>query len=135
VAEGRGQPRLDGAIALDPLAMRMLLEASGPVAVPGYGQIDAAEAVDRLTRDAERRWLDRDERRRYHEAVLASLVARFLSGHDLVATGRVLGAAGAGGNVQAYSTDPELQRMLASTSSTAPAGLGGDRPTALDLHG
>jgi hypothetical protein len=134
-AEGRGQPRRDGAIALDPLAMRMLLEATGPVAVPGYGQIDAAEAVDRLTRDAERRWPDRDERRRYHEAVLASLVARFLSGHDLVATGRVLGAAGAGGNVQAYSTDPELQRMLASTSSTAPAGLGGDRPTALDLHG
>ena len=63
-AEGRGQPGLDGVIALDPLAMRMLLEATGPVAVPGYGQIDAAEAVDRLTRDAERRWPDRDERRR-----------------------------------------------------------------------
>ena len=45
--------------------------------------------------------------------MLASLVARLLSGHDLVATGRVLGAAGAGRNVQAYSTDPELQRMLA----------------------
>jgi Protein of unknown function (DUF4012) len=112
-AGGRGQPRLDGVIALDPLAMRMLLEATGPVAVPGYGQIDAAGAVDRLTRDAERRWPDRDERRRYHEAVLASLVARFLGGHDLVATGRVLGAAGAERNVQAYSTDPELQRMLA----------------------
>jgi hypothetical protein len=40
-------------------------------------------------------------------------VARFLSGNDLVATGRVLGTAGAGRNVQAYSTDPGLQRMLA----------------------
>ena len=55
-AEGRGRPRLDGVIALDPLAMRMLLEATGPVAVPGYGRVDAADAVDRLTRDAERRW-------------------------------------------------------------------------------
>ena len=45
--------------------------------------------------------------------MLASLVARFLSGHDLIATGRVLGAAGAGRNMQAYSTDPGLQRMLA----------------------
>jgi hypothetical protein len=40
-------------------------------------------------------------------------VARFLSGNDLVATGRVLGAAGAGRNVQVYAADPGLQRMLA----------------------
>jgi Protein of unknown function (DUF4012) len=112
-AEGRGHPRLDGVIALDPMAMRMLLEATGPVAVPGYGRIGAADAVGRLTADAERRWPARDDRRRYHEAVLASLVGRLLSGHDLVTTGRVLGAAGAGRNLQAYSTDPGLQRMLA----------------------
>jgi Protein of unknown function (DUF4012) len=104
-AEGLGRGRLDGVIALDPVAMRMLLEATGPVAVPGYGRIDAAGAEAQLTRDADRR---------YHEAVLATLVARFLTGNDLVATGRVLGAAGAGRNVQIYAADPGLQRMLAS---------------------
>jgi uncharacterized protein DUF4012 len=104
-AEARGRGRLDGVIALDPLAMRMLLETTGPVAVRGYGRIDAGGAVAQLTRDAGRR---------YHQAVLATLVARFLSGNDLVATGRVLGAAGAGGNVQVYAADPALQRMLAS---------------------
>jgi hypothetical protein len=41
-------------------------------------------------------------------------VGRFLSGHDVVATGRVLGAAGAGHNVRAYAADPGLQRLLAS---------------------
>jgi len=112
-AEANGRPRPDGVIVLDPLAMRSLLAATGPVAVPGYGRIDAAGAVGRLTRDADLRWPDRDERHRYHQAVLATLVARFLSGNDLVATGRVLGAAGAGRNVQAYATDPALQRMLA----------------------
>jgi hypothetical protein len=111
--QARGRPRPDGVIALDPLAMRMLLEATGPVAVPGYGRIDAAGAVAKLTRDADLRWPDQDERRRYHQAVLATLVARFLSGNDLVATGRVLGAAGAGRNVQVYAADPGLQRMLA----------------------
>jgi Protein of unknown function (DUF4012) len=104
-AEGLGRGRLDGVIALDPVAMRMLLEATGPVAVPGYGRIDAAGAEAQLSRDADRR---------YHEAVLATLVARFLTGNDLVATGRVLGAAGAGRNVQVYAADPGLQRMLAS---------------------
>ena len=112
-AQAQGRPRPDGVIVLDPLAMQRLLEATGPVAVPGYGRIDAAGAVGRLTLDADLRWPDRDERHRYHQAVLATLVARFLSGNDLVATGRVLGAAGAGRNVQAYATDPALQRMLA----------------------
>ena len=112
-AQAQGRPRPDGVIALDPLAMQRLLEATGPVAVPGYGRIDAAGAVGQLTRDADLRWPDRDERHRYHQAALATLVARFLSGNDLVATGRVLGAAGAGRNVQAYATDPALQRMLA----------------------
>jgi hypothetical protein len=111
--QARGRPRPDGVIALDPLAMQRLLEATGPVAVPGYGRIDAAGAVSQLTHDADLRWPNREERRRYHQAVLATLVARFLSGNDLVATGRVLGAAGAGRNVQAYAADPGLQRMLA----------------------
>jgi hypothetical protein len=111
--QARGRPRPDGVIVLDPLAMRKLLEATGPVAVPGYGRIDAADAVAKLTRDADLRWPDRDERSRYHQAVLATLVARFLSGNDLVATGRVLGAAGPGRNVQVYAADPGLQRMLA----------------------
>ncbi len=112
-AEALGLPRADGVIALDPVAMRRLLEATGPVAVPGYGRVEAADAVPRLTRDADLRWPSLDERHRFHQAVLATLVARFLSGNDLVATGRVLGAAGAGRNVQAYAADPTLQRMLA----------------------
>ena len=83
----------------------MLLEATGPVAVPGYGQVDAADAAASLTGTPDPR---------YRQAVLATLVARFLSGHDVVATGRVLGAAGAGHHVRAYAADPGLQRLLAS---------------------
>jgi hypothetical protein len=84
--------------------MRMLLEATGPVAVPGYGRL-GAEAVATLTRHPDPR---------YRQAALATLVARFLSGHDVVATGRVLGAAGARHDVRAYAADPGLQRLLAS---------------------
>jgi hypothetical protein len=104
-AAGAGdRPRPDAVIALDPRAMRMLLAATGPVAVPGYGQLDAAGAVATL----------RNGGSRYRQAVLATLVARFLSGHDVVASGRVLGAAGAGHNVRAYAADPGLQPLLAS---------------------
>ena len=102
-AAAGGRPRPDAVIVMDPQAMRLLLEATGPVAVPGYGRIDATGAVASLTRSADPR---------YHQAVLATLVARFLSGHDVVATGRALGAAGTGHNVRAYAADPGLQRLL-----------------------
>ena len=79
----------------------------------------------KLTRDADLRWPDQDERRRYHQAVLATLVARFLSGNDLVATGRVLGAAGAGRNVQVYAADPQvlLDPPVLRVEVTAPPGM------------
>jgi hypothetical protein len=101
-------------VALDPLAVRALLEATGPVAVPGYGRLDAAGAVRQLTRDAQARWPDPAQRRRFHQAALGAVVGRFLAGRDLVAVGRVLGAAGAGGHLRAYAADPGLERLLAS---------------------
>jgi len=111
--QATGRPRPDGVVAIDPLAVQALLEATGPVEVPGYGRLDAAASVRRITRDAEVRWPDPVERRRHHQALLDVLVARFLSGRDLIATGRVIGTAGAGRNLQAYTVDADLQRVLA----------------------
>jgi hypothetical protein len=111
-ARGRSTP--DGVIALDPLAMRALLGATGPVTVPGYGRLTADNCVQRTTHDAFVRWPSREQRRRYNEALLNALVERLLSGRDLVATGKVLGAAGARRQMQIYAADPALQRVLAN---------------------
>jgi Protein of unknown function (DUF4012) len=102
-AEALGRPRPDGVVAIDPLAVRTLLEVTGPVSVPGHGRLDAAGAVRQLTGEADGR----------HQAALAALVARFLDGRDLLATARVVGAAGAGGNLQIYAADPALEQLLA----------------------
>jgi hypothetical protein len=111
-ARGRSTP--DGVIAMDPLAMRALLEATGPVTVPGYGRLTAGNCVQRTTHDAYVRWPSREQRRRYNEALLNALIERLLSGRDLVATGKVLGAAGAQRQMQIYAADPALQRVLAN---------------------
>jgi Protein of unknown function (DUF4012) len=110
-ARGRATP--DGVIAIDPLAMRALLRATGPVTVPGFGQLTADNCVQRTTHDAYVRWPNREQRRRYHETLLSTLVERLLSGRDLVTTGKVLGAAGARRQMQIYAADPALQRVLA----------------------
>jgi Protein of unknown function (DUF4012) len=109
-ARGRSTP--DGVLALDPLAMRALLQATGPVTVPGYGRLTVDNCVQRTTHDAYVRWQSREQRRRYNEALLDALIKRLLSGRDLVATGKVLGAAGARRQMQIYSADPALQRAL-----------------------
>jgi hypothetical protein len=109
-ARGRAKP--DGVIAIDPLAMQALLRVTGPVTVPGYGQLTAANCVQRTTHDAYVRWPSRAERTRYNEALLQTLLTRLLSGRDLVTTGKVLGASGARRQMQIYATDPALQRAL-----------------------
>ena len=109
-ARGRAKP--DGVLSIDPLAMKALLRATGPVMVPGYGQLTPANCVQRTTHDAYVRWPSRAERRRYNETLLQSLLARLLSGRDLVTTGKVLGASGARRQIQIYATDPAVQRAL-----------------------
>jgi hypothetical protein len=110
-ARGRAKP--DGVIAIDTLAMRALLQATGPVTVAGYGRLTAANCVKRTTHDPYIRWPDRTVRRRFNDALLDALLTRLLSGRDLVTTGKVLGAAGGRRQMQVYLADPGLTRALA----------------------
>ena len=77
----------------------------------------ALKAPTALARTGEIPSLRRVQRAETVGALLAS-VASFaiwtLAGRDLVAVGRVLGAAGAGGHLRAYAADPGLERLLAS---------------------
>jgi Protein of unknown function (DUF4012) len=109
----RNRRRADVVVTFDPMAMRALLQATGPVTVPGYGRLTANTVVRRTTHDAYVTWPDRVVRRRHNEGLLDALVDRFLSGRELIATSRVLGAAGARRSVQMYAVDPRLQRLLA----------------------
>jgi hypothetical protein len=109
-ARGRSAP--NGVISIDPLAMRALLKSTGPITVPGYGRLSAANCVQQTTHHAYVRWPSRVQRRRYNEALLQTLLGRLLSGRDLVTTGKVLGASGARRQLQIYAADPALQQVL-----------------------
>jgi hypothetical protein len=110
--QARGRPRPDGVVTLDPLAVRALLEATGPVVVPAQGRVDAAGAVRRLTAVANAAGPGPAGRRDAQD-LLGAVAERLLSGRDLVAVGRALGAAGAGRHLRASAADPGLERLLA----------------------
>jgi hypothetical protein len=103
---GAGPARPDAVVALDPLGARALLEATGPIDVPGRGRLDAAGAAPGLTRGGGYGRADR-------ELLLGTLLARVLAGPDLIANGRALGDAGARGHLRVYAADAGLRRVLA----------------------
>jgi hypothetical protein len=118
----RNRRRADVVVTFDPMAMRALLQATGPITVPGYGRLTADSVVRRTTHDAYVAWPDRVVRRRHNERLVDALVDRFLSGRELIATSRALGAAGARRSVQMYAVDPRLRRLL--TEQRLAGGLG-----------
>jgi hypothetical protein len=104
--------RPDGVVAVDPLAMRALLRATGPVEVPAYGQVTAGN-VSRLTmRGAYDRWPEATERRRYNQELVGAVLRRFLDGRLLLEKLHALGTEAAERHLQLYAADPALQAVL-----------------------
>jgi Protein of unknown function (DUF4012) len=117
--------RLDGVLCVDPMAMRALLRATGPVTVPAYGNVTAAN-VGRLTmREAYDRWPDTSARRRYNQQLVDAVLRRFLDGRLLLAKLQALGTEAAERHLQVYATDPGVQAALGRAGldgSLTPAG-------------
>jgi hypothetical protein len=104
--------RPDGVLCVDPMALRALLRTTGPVSVPGYGNVTAAN-VGRLTmRQAYDRWPEAVERRRYNQQLVGAILRRFLDGQLLLRKLQALGAEAAERRVQLYAPDPRVQELL-----------------------
>jgi hypothetical protein len=119
--------KIDGVIAVDPVALAEILRASGPITV-GDRTLDAENIVEETLVRAYVRYADDNEaRRRYLQAIARESLAGFRRGlsiqpFELV---RGLGAAARGRHIQVYSTDPEVQRTVLELgiggSAAAPA--------------
>jgi hypothetical protein len=104
--------RPDGVVAVDPLAMRALLRATGPVEVPAYGQVTAGN-VSRLTmRGSYDRWPEASERRRYNQQLVGAVLRRFLDGRLLLEKLHALGTEAAERHLQVYAANPAVQAVL-----------------------
>lgn len=87
--------RLDGVVAVDPVALSYVLAGSGPFPVPGHQPLRASTVVDTTLREAYARFgSDSVERTNYLSRVFAGAVSSLLSGGEggtLVSTTRLEG--------------------------------------------
>ena len=79
--------RIDGVIAVDPVALSYLLRATGPVSLPGGDQITAHNAVSVLLNTVYKRYPNTAEKDTYFAEAALAVFQRLTAGHT---NGRVL---------------------------------------------
>ena len=120
----RGQ-QLDGTIAVDPVAMREMLEVTGPILMGSRNQLGADRVVDFTMREAYSLFKRNEVRDRVLQAVAEAVYNKVASGagepRALIAA---MARAAGGGHLQVASAHPAEQSLLATTP------LGGELPVA-----
>ena len=105
--------RCQGLIAVDLQALAELFRITGPMQVPGYGELDAANLVQTLAGSYDS-FQDPFQRRRLNNALVPAFQQKFLSGGNFVAKARSLLDDAKGRHVALYFRHPLAQRAFAS---------------------
>ncbi|AZG48098.1 DUF4012 domain-containing protein [Gordonia insulae] len=110
--------QLDGAVAVDPIALSYVLKATGPVTLSGGEKITADNIVPiTLSTSYERFAGDNEGRKTYLQSIAKAVVQQLATAKS--DTGAVLEALGRGVHerrIMVYSTDSADQRILESTN-------------------
>ena len=114
--------RCQGLIAVDLQALAELFRITGPMQVPGYGELNADNLVHTLAGSYDS-FQDPVARRRLNNALVPAFQQKFLSGGDFIAKGRSLLQDAQGRHVALYFRDQRSQRAFAD------AGFAGNLST------
>ena len=115
--EASTDTRLDGVIIADPFALAALLEATGPVEVPGYGtSVDAETVVPFTTNEAYSVFDDPNRRKRILGDVARAAFGRFVEQPSTDTSDlRTFIDAASDRHILVYSADGAIQEGLAAT--------------------
>jgi len=116
-----------GVIALDVQAISRLLQVTGPIQSPEYGELTAANVAQKLIVDAYLAPQDQQARHDRNDQLMQTMLQRLTQGGGLLGKARALGAAVPGRHLQMYFRDPVLQKVVVEAKAdgrppTAPTG-------------
>ncbi|MFM8599800.1 MAG: DUF4012 domain-containing protein [Mycobacterium sp.] len=115
--ERQTRTKIDGVIAIDPVALSYILGATGPVTMPG-GEVVSAENVVELTEStAYIRYPDDQEARKEYLQGIAREVIKKMTG-EIASPGQLLEALGRATNerrIAVWSAVPDEQKLLEET--------------------
>lgn len=108
---------MSGLIAIDVVTLSRLAQITGPMEVPGYGQVDGNNLVETLVGSYDR-FTDVDQRKGANRALVPLFVERLLETGQLPDKARVLAEAARGRHFAAYFRDQDTQAALGDMSIT-----------------
>lgn len=126
---GGNYPDVDGVIALDLTAIAAVLRATGPIESPVYGTVTADRIGEILLIDAYSQFGQEDalERQAANQALLDELLARILSGADLINSAQAIASTAPGRHFQVWMKDRRLQQLSLEAGAAgvveAPEGI------------
>lgn len=110
---GGGYPRVDGVVFLDLTAIGAVLNATGPVESAVYGTVTGDQLGQILLVDAYATFgqEEADQRQAANQQLLDELMARLLSGDDLVNVAQAIASTVPGRHFQVWMREPRLQQL------------------------
>jgi hypothetical protein len=120
--------KVDGIIALDPLALRGLMQQVPPFDTPGYGHMTADNIVPTLLVDSYAKYPDLSVRHVYNDQLMNGMLHQILGGGHMLGKGKALQQAAAAGHLQVLMKDPAVQQevTMAHLLRTLPTPDGAD---------
>lgn len=112
--------RYDGVLAVDVVTTSRLLDVTGPVAVPGLGELNSGNVVETLIGSYDDYYPDATAQDRINAAIVTSLQEKLFTGGKYFAKARALKDAADGRHLALYFQDHDVQ------SGFATLGMDGD---------
>jgi hypothetical protein len=119
--------KLDGVIAIDPVAMQQLMTQIPSFSTPGYGEINAGNFAQKLLVDSYAQYPNPVERHQYNNMLMTTLLRQVLHGGHMIGKGKALRDAARGGHLQILMNDPTVQTQVVKADllrTLPPAGQG-----------
>ena len=117
--DGPSYPEVDGVVTLDLTAIAAVLDATGPIQSDVFGEVTGERIGQILLIDAYQDFgqEDADIRQQANQVLLDQLLARILSGSDLINAGQAIFSTAPGRHFQMFMKDPILERLALQSNA------------------
>src|SRR3954447_21383618 len=120
--------KLNGVIALDPIALQHLMREIPAFTTPGYGQVTADNILQTVLVDSYAKYPDFAQRHVFNNQLMTTLLHKILGGGHMIGKGTALRDAAADGHLQILMNDGDVQRQVSAAGllRTLPTASKGD---------
>jgi len=125
--QGGNYPQVDGVVTIDLTAIGSVLNAMGPIQSAAYGEVTGDKLGQILLVDAYQKFGQADAvaRQKANQELLDQLLAKLLSGDELVTAAKAVAKTAPGRHFQVWMAKPEFESVIirsgAGGTVTAPA--------------